>query len=417
MTDTREYPTEDPKPREEREPGNSEPHEEAEEESVCSSEAQDRKDLEECAGVDLRAVPKEHSGMAVIIFYIVFSFISFVFMLTASCPIPWLNDGKGRKWTVWKDVDGKRWKDHPCDHKRAMFQGMEAFAICGCVLSLICFITGILQALGVGHLGVTVLFAVIDVMVLLTDWSLLVNQYHKYSCPGEESYVRHINRLNAGFALVFCSFGLMFFGTVALVWWMNGTFSLSETHKDKYSRGALISTFITGAVLTIATVATAQTMFEQYYTNYTLKITFWHVEFFNRTSGLSEYWGLDSYNCNKFKKQMQAGAAFSIISDAFLFITLLCSVGAVYNRCCKWLTIGFGAASWVFLLISWAIVVSARYKKFCKDGVVPPLPGVPLNSKEQLVQFEGFVITEGLGMIISAWCIMTTNLIYLGLRG
>ncbi|KPA75910.1 hypothetical protein ABB37_08081 [Leptomonas pyrrhocoris] len=410
-----EYPTEEQQPQRE----NHEPHDEdgEEEASVCSSAAQDRKDLEECPGVDLRAVPEEHSGKVVLIFYVIFAFISFVFMLTASCPIPWLNDGKGRKWTVWKDVSGTKWKDYPCDHKRAMFQGMEAFAISGCVLSLICFIVGLLQLLGMGHMGVTLLFSFIDVMVLLTDWSLLVNQYHKYSCPGEEAYVARINRLNAGFALVFCSFGLMFIGTVALMYWMNETFSMSEIHHDKYRSGALLSTLVTGAVLTIATVGTAQTMFEQYYANYTLKVTFWHVEFYQRTTGLSEYWGLDAYHCSKFKNQMHAGAAFSIISDAFLFITLLCSVAAVFNRCCKWLAIGFGIASWVFLLICWAIVVGARYKTFCSSGVAPPLVGVPLNTVEQRVSFEGFVITEGLGMIISAWCAMTLNIIYLGVRG
>lgn len=412
----KEYPTEDPQQREDREGGNSEPHEE-EEASVCSSEAADRKELEECSGVDLRAVPKEHSGMAVMVFYVVFAFISFVFMLTASCPIPWLNDGKGRKWTVWKDVTGVRWKDYSCDHKRAMFQGMEAFAISGCVLSLICFITGVLQILGIGHLGVTLLFAIIDVMVLLADWSLLANQYHKYSCPGEEVFVAHINRLNAGFCLVFCSFGLMLFGVIGIVYWMNDTFSLSELHKDKYHSGALVSTFITGAVLTIATVATSQTMFEQYYADYTLKIAFWHVEFYDRTTSLSEYWGLDSYHCSKFKSQMMAAAAFSIISDAFLFLTLLFSVGAVYNRCCKWLAIGFGVASWVFLLICWALTVSARYKTFCKGGVVPAVRGAPLNTVGQQVNFSGFIIVDGLALIISAWCTMTANLIYLGLRG
>lgn len=409
----KEYPTEDPRPRE-NDPGNSEPHEE---ESVCSSEARDRKDLEECPGVDLRAVPSEHSGMVVMIFYEIFAFISFVFMLTASCPIPWMNDGSGRKWTVWKDVDKKRWKNHPCDHKRALFQGMEAFAICGCIFSLVCFIVGLLQMLGIGHLGVTLLFSFINLMVLITDWSLLVNQYHKYNCPGELTYVSHINRLNAGFALVFCSFGLMLFGTVALMYWTYATFSLSETQRDKYSTGAFNSTLISAALLIITTVATAQTLWEQYYEKYTVKVTYWHVEFYDRETGLSEYWSLDAYKCSQLKSQIHAAAAFNIISDVFLFVTMLCSIGAVYNRFCKWLTIGFGCASWVFLLICWAIGVGARYKTFCKNGVVPPLGGVPLNTEKQRVSFTGYVITEGLGMIISAWCIETVNLIYFGLRG
>lgn len=417
MAGKNEYPTEDPQreERENHEPGNSEPQEE--EESVCSSEARDRKDLEECAGVDLRAVPREHSGMQVLVFYVIFSFISFAFMLTASCPVQWLNDGSGRKWTIWKNVDGTRWSKYPCDHKRQMFQGMEAFSIIGCIISLLCFILGLLQIMGIGHLGATLLFTIIDVMVLVTDWSLIVNQYHKYNCPGEESYVKRINRLNAGFCLVFISFSLMLFGLIALVYWANDTFSLSELHRDKYSRGALVSTFVTGGLLTIATVGTAQTMWEQYYANYTVKVTYWHVEFYNRTSSLSEFWGLDSYHCSKFKSQMMASAAFSIISDAFLFLTLLASVGAVYNRMCKWLTIGFGAASWVFLLICWAIAIGARYKTFCKGSTAQATIGVPMNAGQQEVSFTGYVITDGLGMIISAWCALTLNLIYLGLRG
>ncbi|KPI88108.1 hypothetical protein ABL78_2795 [Leptomonas seymouri] len=407
---------EDSEQREDHASGSNEPLAE-EEASVCSSEACDRKDLEECPGVDLRAVPRENSGVVVMVFHIVFSFISFAFMLAASCPIPWLRASDGRKWTVWKDESGTLWKDYACDHKRAMFQAMEAFAICGCVISLACFIAGVMQVYGVGHLGVTFLLSFINIIVLLTDWALLVNQYHKYNCPNEIPYVAKVNRLNAGFALVFCSFALMLFGTLALVYWAYDIFVLSEIHRDKFSRGAFVSTLATGAVLTIATVGTTQTMFEQYYENYTLKIAFWHIEFYNRESSLSEYWDLNSYHCSSFKKQMHAGAAFSILSDAFLFVMLLCSIGAVYQRCYKWIAIGFGVVSWATLAVCWAIVVSVRYKTFCKDGATPTVIGAPMDTDEQRVSFEGFVITDGLGLIISAWCATTLNLIYLGVRG
>ncbi|KAK7196321.1 Amastin surface glycoprotein [Novymonas esmeraldas] len=407
------------------EPGNEQPVEPMEEEevddnaSLTSSQA-DEKDLEEAAGVDMRAVLEEHSGKYVMLFWNICSFVSFALMLTASCPVQWLNDGRGRKWTVWRNVDGTLWSKYGCDHKRQMFQAMQAFAISGCVLSIGCLIAGILQMKGRGHLGVTLLFGVVTMMVELTDWALIVNQYHKYNCAGELAYVARINRLNAGFCLVFISFSLMLFAIVAVGYWMRDTLTRPEFHESRYSGTALFCAFISGSVLTIATVGTAQNMWEHYDTATSLKVTYWHVEIYHREQGLSEHWPLTSYHCPKFTSQMRAGAAFSIISDAFLFLTFLFTVGAVYSRMCKWVAVGLGAASWVFLLVCWAITVAARYQRFCPSGVpitTATIYGAPLNAAEQEVHFTGFVITEGLGMILSAWCITTANIIYFAIKG
>ncbi|CBZ32146.1 Amastin surface glycofamily protein [Leishmania donovani] len=387
--------------------------------SLTSSQA-DAKALEEAAGVDLRAVPEEHSGKCVMISWILFSSVSFIFMLAASLPVPWLKDGQGRKWTVWKDVNGTPWSKIECDHKRQLFQAMEAFTIVGCLLSLGSLVAGALQMMGRGHLGVMMLFGFLTVMVSLTDWALIVNQYHKHNCAGDQVYAAGINRLDAGFGLVFISFALMLFGIIALARWMSESLSLSELHRTKYHSSALMSSFISGCVLTIATVGTAQNMWEHYDRKTSLKITYWGVEIYHRNEGLSENWPLSSYHCPQFTLHMRAGAVFSIISDAFLFFTFLFSVAAVYSRPCKWVTVGFGAVSWILLLVCSAITIAARYKTFCPSGVVPPstaIYGAPLDTIEQRVNFKGFVITDGLGMIISAWCITTANLIYLVIKG
>ncbi|KAG5484951.1 hypothetical protein LSCM1_07027 [Leishmania martiniquensis] len=386
--------------------------------SLSSSQA-DEKALEEAAGVDLRAVPEERSGYKVMIAWIIFSFVSFAFMLTASFPVPWLRDGQGRKWTLWSDANGTPWRRLKCDHRRQMFQAMEAFTIVGCVLSLGSLIAGVLQIKSCGHLGVTMLLGVLAAMVELVDWAFLVNQYHKYSCAGEVVYA-HVNRLDAGFGLVFISFTLMLFGLLALGYWISGTFSLSELQRPKFSNSALTSAFFSGCVLLIATVGTAQNMWEHYDTTTSLKITYWGVEIYHRNVSLSENWPLSAYNCPQFTLQMRVGAAFSIISDVLLFFTFLFSVASVYSRPCKWVAVGLGAASWVFLLVCWAITVAARYRKFCPTGVVPPstaIYGAPLDTVEQQVNFTGFVITDGLGMIISAWCITTLNIMYLAVKG
>ncbi|KAG5484164.1 hypothetical protein CUR178_07318 [Leishmania enriettii] len=404
-------------------PGNQEPMAHLEDEgdhaNLSSSQA-DEKELEEAAGVDLRAVPEERSGYRVIVAWIVFSFVSFAFMLTASFPVPWLRDGRGRKWTVWRDVDGTPWSKIACDHKRQMFQAMGALTIIGCGLSLGSLIAGILQIKGRGHLGVTMLFGVLTVMVELTDWALLANQYHKYSCAGEVVYVAGINRLDAGFSLVFISFSLMLFGVIALGYWISKAFSMPELQRSKYSSDALASAFFSGCALLIATVGTARNMWEHYDKTTSLKVTYWNVEIYHRNVSLSENWPLSSYHCPQFTLQMRVGAAFSIVSDVFLFFTFLFSVASVYSRPCKWAAVGLGAVSWVFLLVCWAITVAARYRKFCPAGVVPPrnaIYGAPLDTVEQQVNFAGFVITDGLGMIISAWCITTLNVVYLAVKG
>lgn len=387
--------------------------------SLTSSQA-DAKALEEAVGVDLRAVPEEHSGKCVMISWILFSSVSFAFMLIASLPVPWLKDGQGRKWTVWRDVNGTLWSKIECDHKRQLFQAMEAFTIVGCLLSLGSLVVGALQMMGRGHLGVMMLFGFLAVMVELADWALIVNQYHKHNCAGDVVYAAGINRLDAGFGLVLISFILMFFGTLTLARWMNETLSLSELHRTKYHSSALMSSFISGCVLMIATVGTTQSMWVHYDRKTSLKITYWGVEIYHRKEGLSENWPLSSYHCPPFTFYMRSGAVFSIISDVFLFFTFLFSVAAVYNRQCKWVTVGLGVVSWILLLVCWAITIAARYKTFCPSGVVPPaiaIYGAPLDTVEQRVNFKGFVITDGLGMIISAWCITTANLIYLVLKG
>lgn len=416
-SEEQEYPTED------HENGNraAEDHqpvqhdEEDDAVSMTSSQA-DRKALEEEPGVDFRAPPSEAHGFYVMVFYNIFAFISFAFMLTASCPVPWISSSSGQKWTIWKNNEKVEWKSVACDHKRQMFQAMEAFSIISCVLSLVALITGVLQMTGRGHLGVTMLVGVVTTVCTLTDWALIVNQYHKYNCPDEPSYVNDIGRLNAGFCLTFISFALMFFGVVALTAHINSAYKLSELRAADYKGAALASAALTGALTVISVVGTAFTMWEEYYTTYTIKITLWHVEQYDRGTGLSQYWSLKDYHCSAFTSMMKAGAAFAIISDVFLFATFLIGIGAVYNRACKWVTVGLGCATFIFLLICSAILLATRFKYFCRSGAT--FDAVPNGSTDvQQVRFKNFVITEGLGMIIASWCLMAVNMIYLIVKG
>ncbi|AIN96092.1 hypothetical protein LPMP_100230 [Leishmania panamensis] len=380
----------------------------------------DEKALEEAPGVDLRAVPTENSGRKVMIAWIIFSLGSFGFMLVASCPVPWLRDRQGGKWTLWRDVNGTPWRMIECDHRRQMFQAMEAFTILGCLLSLASLLAGILQIKDRGHLGVTILLGSLTVLVVLADWALLVNEYYKYSCLGQIAYAAGVNRLNAGFLLVLFSFLLMLFGVITLGRWMNTTFSLSEVQCAKYSSPALTSAFISGCVLMIATVGTTQTMWVHYDTTISLKINYWHIEIYHRNVSLSEIWPLSSYHCTQFTLRMLISATFSIISDVLLLFTFLFTVAAVYKHPCKWIAVVLGVISWVFLLVCWAIAISVRHTTLCTSGVVPPstaIYGAPLDTVEQQVSFKGFVITDGLGMIISAWCFTTANVIYLAVKG
>lgn len=416
-----EYPTEE---EQQQRAGNDiqSPHrEESEDDNVSmSSSAKERAALKEEPGKDIREIPKEHSGFYVMIFFVVFSFISFALMLTAACPVAWYKAKNRDIWTLWKDNNKEKWTSNPCSHKKQLFQAMEAYTIISVVFCLAALIAGILQMVGKGHLGVTMTTGFLSMSTTLVSWALCTHQYHKYNCPGEISYSNKVNRLNAGFSLSFISFCFMLLACVDLGYYMLSFYGLEEASIKSFRPVALVNVALIAGCLTITTVANAFTMWENYYEQYTVKVTLWHVEVWYRFTGLSEFWSYKHYHCSGLNQYFRAGQAFGILSAAFLFFTLLCCVASVYNRMCKWLTIGFGAASWVFLLIVWAIMVGARYKTFCKDGnsdLVQGMRNVPSGYEyEQRVDFTGFVITEGLGMFISAWCAMTVILVYYGIK-
>lgn len=384
--------------------------------SVSSSVREDNEAMKPSDGADMRVAPEEHSGFYVMLFFNIFAFMSFGFMVAAAAPIEWYSSDDGEKWTVWKDASGVAWRNVECQHKMQIFQATAAFAVCGAVLCFATFIAGVLQMMGRGHMGVSLLLAIVSMTVTLTAWSLNVFQYHKYNCPGEISYVHHINRLSAGFSITLISFALLLFGIIDLGYYFLSYYAKDETRKEDYHGGALNAAILTLCTTVMSMVGCAFTMWETYYPQYVVKVTFWHVEILYTDSGLSEFRSIKDYHCSELTKYFQAGGAFAIISTVFLYITMILMFGAVYNRACKWAAFALGLVSWVCLLVCWAVMIGARYKNFCPDGLNALFNGmrnVPSDSGvRQNVHFTGFVITEGLGLLISSWCVITVCLIY-----
>ncbi|EPY36012.1 hypothetical protein AGDE_07127 [Angomonas deanei] len=427
-----EYPKDEPRQEEPQEDQSAEEKEETSSSSKSSSDAGEsehpsdtesmaelRKETRDGGNVDIRAKPTA-GGKNVVLFHTIVSFCSFALMLTASCPVQWMKAGNGDKWTLWKNYDGTKWADYKCDHKRQMFQAMAAFSIIATVSSLGSFLAGLLQLVGVGHFGVTAAFGFFTFAMTLVCWALIANQYHAYNCPGEISYVHHINRLYAGFALSISSCGIMFCSVVATLYYMWSKFSRPESAKQ-YSPVALVCCFISFGTLTIATVGSAFDFYVQYFLQYTVKVTLWHIQLEDREMGASEYYSYKDYNCKALNSYFKAGQAFSIIGAAFLFLAFLFNIAAVYKKVMKIPTIIFMACSAVFTLICWAIMVGARYKKFCPDARdirVADMYAIPAaDGLEQRVFFEGYHIVDGLAMIISAFAITVVNVIIFAVKG
>lgn len=225
-------------------------------------------------------------------YYILASFISFVFMLTASCPIALYRAGNGQMWSIWRDNTKRRWTDIECRHQTQMFQAIAAYTIISCVTCLVALIAGILQVLHKGHYGFTMVAAGFATYFTLVSWAMTVRQYHLKNCPDIPVYSAGVNRLNAGFALTFISFALMLIATLSTVYFLFRYFKMDEQTVHKFKPRALLTCCLLGVCLLISVVGTAFTMWEDFdrindIQHYTIKITLWHIEIIHQELYLS----------------------------------------------------------------------------------------------------------------------------------
>ncbi|EPY25036.1 hypothetical protein STCU_06875 [Strigomonas culicis] len=331
-------------------------------------------------------------------------------MLAACCPVPWYTPvAGGSSLTLWRDASNTKWTNTDCSRRAQMFQAMEAFAIASCVSSVAALVAGVLQLVGGGHLGVTVGLGVFTTAMELVTWALCVNQFHVYNCPGKgDSPLAGIGLgLGSGFALTLAACGIMLFATIGVSYYLYAFFARPELHEDKYNRSGLTIAFLLFGCFTITVVGSTSTIWVYYTKDLTAKFTLWHLELEFTEQDVSSFSGWKNSDCPPLMKNIHVGQAFAIISSALLFVSFLLSVGAVYRRGLRLVTLICAAASWATLLVCWAVLVATKNKLIVCSST---------ESEYSSIDLREYFITDGLAMFIAAWCILVPTMILIFLK-
>lgn len=372
-------------------------------------------------GLDFTVAPREHHGCVYSYILLFLTFASFVLMLAACCPVALYRTGNGTVWTIWRNNARVRWTDVACRHKTQMFQAIEGFCIMGCVFCLLAFIAVVALSTGWGHYGVTLFICFLATTTTLVAWALMVNQYHWYNCPGEISYSNGINRLNAAFCFAVVSFGLMLFACVVLLYYLIAYFTLDDCTRCRFRPHLFVASMLMAACLILICVGSAFTLWEANFTGYVVRITLWHVQVVFTPAGVWETWGIGDYHCSTINRMFNVARAFVLISTLPMFLAYLFCLAAVYHCRFMWPSMILAVLTWAFLFVYWVVMVCARYSDFCPGGanvVLDGVYGIPSGTGvTQNVNWQGYTITEGLGMIIAVWCAIPFIIMYMLLLG
>lgn len=365
--------------------------------------AADKELLVDVKGLDMRVAPRAHSGFKVMVFYNLMAALSFVFLLVAICPVHLYKAHNGEKWTIWKGPGGKKWTDSECDHEKEFFTAIQAFAVVGFVFSILNLLAGVLQMMGKGHMGLTLLMGLVACGTSLTTWALMVHAFHRYNCYLQPVLV-HTSKLGASFALTITAFGLLFFGLVALGYYFYEFFAMAEYHREDFSYGAVGATVFTAIALIISSVGATQPLWENWgrfdekdiNSWYWNKYGLWHTEQYLNYFQLPVVGPNKIEGCSKASGLLKVGQAFCIICPILIFGAYLTSLASVYKSGMKMIAMVLCGVSSVTLLILWATQLAFRYVK-CNGVTV----------------FEGFTMTEAMGMFLGAFFSMLLALVML----
>lgn len=370
--------------------------------------APDKELLRDVEDEDMRIVITEHSGRNVMLFYNAFASLSCLMLLVACFPVPLYKGHNGDSYTIWKAPGGNKWSDSSCDHQKQMFTLMQALAICSLIFGALNMAAAALQMRGKGHMGLTLILGGVATSLSLTSWAIMVHQFRKKNCYGVPTFA-NVGKLNAAFALTIAANGLQLFGMIDLGYYFYSYYTRSEYHEEEYRSLAGLAALLAATATLITAVGAAFPLWEAWsmsdastYTWSYVRFGLWHVTSFDLADGLPLISStLDTLPCTDFDGLIKLGRALGIICPIVSFVAYLGALGAVYKPFMKLVALGAGAASWVLLLILWAAMTGMFYKKGCGASVR---------------NFQGYTMTEGMGMFTSAWVAMTLFLIIVVLK-
>ncbi|KAG5506245.1 hypothetical protein JIQ42_07859 [Leishmania sp. Namibia] len=392
----------------------------------CSSDSDDESvhsDIQADKVSELKTQPEGGAGLVFRIVYTVLSAVAFIFHLTSSCPVPWMRSKSGRQYGVWRATGGGQpdlavKSIHDCSYEMQYWQAAAATSVLATVASFGATIGGVLLCVNKGHMGASFILSLYSMSFSLVSWALVAALFHFFRC-GKGSFASGVARLDAGFALTLMGWvmhmaAIIVLGVHFFKYWTR------SIHSGKTSTVRFIYMAVGIVTMLFYSVAMAYTMWGKTFPGVKASVSLWHVYIFDRETRLSTFLSPDTYMCTALTRRMKVVSAFMIMSIIWLFFAVVLGTGACYSSKYIKCSIIFGYASSIFSLVAWITLLVTWQGRIC-TGDTPRgqsywadmgYNGIPSGIANAQIDFDGYSLREGFGLIVSGWAIHALAIIF-----
>ncbi|CAG9569998.1 hypothetical protein LMJF_10_0220 [Leishmania major strain Friedlin] len=372
---------------------------------------------------ELTTQPEGGAGLVFCVVYTVLSAAAFVCHLTSSCPIPWMRGESGRKYGVWRATGGGQ-PDlevsdiHDCSYEMQSWKAAAAMSVLATVTSFGAMISGVLLCVNKGHMGASFILSFYSFFFSLVSWALVVALYHSFRC-GKGTFAGGVAHLDAGVALMLIGWVMHIVAfTVLGVHFVKYWTRSIDSGKTRAVRFIYVAVGV--ATIFLYSVGQAYTMWGKAFPQVEASVSLWHVRIYDRKTRLSTFLSRSTYKCPAITHRMKAAAAFMIMSIIWLFFAVVLGTGACYKSQYIKISIVFGYASCIFALTAWITLLVTWNSRLC-TGATPSgqsswtdmgYNGIPSGIQNAQINFSGYSLREGFGLIVGGWAISTVALIF-----
>ncbi|CBZ24337.1 hypothetical protein, unknown function [Leishmania mexicana MHOM/GT/2001/U1103] len=380
-------------------------------------------DVEATKISELKTQPEGGAGLVFCVAYTVLSAAAFIFHVTSSCPIPWMRSKSGRKYGVWGATGGgqpdlKVSDIHDCSYEMQYWQAAAAMSVSATFASFGAMISGVLLCVNKGHMGASFILSFYSFFFSLVSWALVVALYHSFRC-GKGAFASGVAHLDAGFALTLigCVTHIAAFTVLSVHFFKYWTRSINS---GKTRAVRFIYVAVSVATIFFYSVGQAYTMWSKTFPQVEASVSLWHVRIYDRKTRLSTFLSHSTYQCPAITHSMKAAAALMIVSIVWLFCAVVLGTGACYKSQYIKASISFGYASCIFSLAAWITLLVTWNGRLC-TGATPSgqsswtdmgYNGIPSGIPNAQIDFSGYSLHEGFGLIVGGWVISTMALIF-----
>ncbi|KAK7196320.1 Amastin surface glycoprotein [Novymonas esmeraldas] len=372
---------------------------------------------------EMKAQPEGGAGFVSLIVYTSLSAAALVFHLVSSCPIPWMRGRNGRLYGIWRATGGGQAALEvrhigDCSYEMQYWRAASAMSVLATFASLGATISGALMCVGKGHMGASFILSFYSMSFGLVSWALVVALYHYFRC-GKGAFASGVARLDAGFALTLIGWVL---STAAIIVLALHFFKYWTRSIHSGKTRAVRFFYVAVCIVTILfyCVGQAYTMWGKTFPGVKASVSMWHVQVYDRETRLSTFLNRRTYRCTTITRRMKVVAAFMIMSLIWLFFAVTLGTGACHDTRYIKGSLIFGYASSIFALVAWITLLVTRHSHLC-TGATPAgqsywtdmgYNGIPSGINNAQINFDGYTLREGFGLIVAGWGISTIAVIF-----